>query len=339
MTTRRQTAESFIFVKEELLKLRYLPQRSDAFQVSSHADALHPDRVVYTEGADYTVDYENGWIGRIAGSRIPDWSKHALYGVSDFNHTLYEDYSNRNYTVYAEYSYVSGQEAGEAAQAAGSGGPDILKRTASKLQAGEEALYVVYGDSISTGGEASADKFTYFHRFAEHLKRLYPGGSIRIVNKSIGGEATGGGAGRVEEDVLPLKPDLITIGYGMNDQNKYEHGNGTSLMDFERYLRRMIEAIRDHAGSDIVLVTPCSPNPLWRHTSGQTRDYAAVIRRLGAEYGLGVADVYMVWERELAAGKTPESLLLNNINHPNDYGHYLYYLAFAEMLASQPAEQ
>ncbi|MCQ6561049.1 SGNH/GDSL hydrolase family protein [Paenibacillus mendelii] len=339
MTMRRQTAESFVFVSEELLKLRHLPNKSDSVQVSSHADALHPDRVLYEEGVDYIVDYENGLIGRTAESRIPDWSKHVLCGIQDFNHTLFEDYSNRNYTVYAGYSYDSGQETGHAEQKSSGSQADILKRIASKLQAGEEVLYAVYGDSISTGGEASEDKFTYFHRFADHLKRLYPKGSIRIVNKAIGGEASDGGAGRVEEDLLPLNPDLVTIGYGMNDQNKFEHGNGVPLADFDQNLRRMIEVLRDQAGSDIVLVTPCAPNPLWRHTSGQTGEYAAVIRQLGIEYGLGVADVTAVWERELAAGKTPESLLLNNINHPNDYGHYLYYLAFADMLGHPAAEQ
>ncbi|WP_167859665.1 SGNH/GDSL hydrolase family protein [Paenibacillus cymbidii] len=57
-----------------------------------------------------------------------------------------------------------------------------------------------------------------------------------------------------------------------------------------------------------------------------------MMRRLGAEYGIGVADAHALWKQELAAGKTPESLLLNNINHPNDYGHGVYFSAFADLL-------
>jgi hypothetical protein len=34
-----------------------------------------------------------------------------------------------------------------------------------------------------------------------------------------------------------------------------------------------------------------------------------------------------LWQEELAAGKSHESLLLNNLNHPNDYGHEVYYKA------------
>jgi len=31
------------------------------------------------------------------------------------------------------------------------------------------------------------------------------------------------------------------------------------------------------------------------------------MRRLGAEYGIGVADVHALWKQELAAGKTPSA--------------------------------
>jgi len=172
----------------------------------------------------------------------------------------------------------------------------------------------------------------YFGRFAAELGNLYPEGRIRIVNKSIGGEDTNGGSARVESDVVPLQPDLVSIGYGMNDQNVHEDGSHTtSLEQFDRNLRHMIDAIRAAGDTDIVLVTPCEPNPNWQHTSGKTPLYADVIRRLGQEYGIGVADAHAEWTAELAAGKTHESLLLNNVNHPNDYGHWIYSKAFPKM--------
>jgi acyl-CoA thioesterase I len=34
--------------------------------------------------------------------------------------------------------------------------------------------------------------------------------------------------------------------------------------------------------------------------------------------------VTSVWRKVLESGKTPQSLLLNDINHPNDYGHAIY---------------
>ena len=39
---------------------------------------------VYSEGIDYTVDYNKGEITRTINSTIPDYSKHILYGLKDF---------------------------------------------------------------------------------------------------------------------------------------------------------------------------------------------------------------------------------------------------------------
>ncbi len=68
----------------------------------------------------------------------------------------------------------------------------------------------------------------------------------------------------MESDVLPFQPDLVSFGYGMNDQNLYEHGVGVTPEDFGYNLRHIIEAIRSNGDTDILLVTPCEPNPLWR---------------------------------------------------------------------------
>ncbi|WP_274362875.1 SGNH/GDSL hydrolase family protein [Paenibacillus thermotolerans] len=331
MSVSKQTAEAFVFTREEALPLRYRPLAGQPVEVRSHSDPAHPDLIRYEQDKDFVVDYGSGSIRRTEGSRIPDGALHPMYGVNEFDHTLYPDYSNRSYTVYADY-WTDAERTNDRFTGDGVRRSAFLERTARKLADGKEALYVVYGDSISTGGEASSDSLTYYGRFSEQLQSLFPQSRINIVNKSVGGEATDGGARRVRDDVTPLQPDLVSIGYGMNDQNKYGDRNGVPLPDFESNLRDMIECIREHCDSDIVLVTPCEPNPRWRYTSGDIHRYADAIRKLGAEYNIGVADAHALWRQELSAGKTPESMLLNNINHPNDYGHWIYSCAFAAML-------
>lgn len=329
----KQIAESFLFRGEEALPLRYQPKTGSLRAVRDRARDDLADTVRYEEHRDYVVDYDAGTIRRTAESRIPDGRHHPMYGVRKFNHVEYPDFSNHSYTVYLDYVTESEDAEGVQVTADEIQRSGLLNRFVRKLAAGDEALYVVYGDSISTGGEASEEGLAYFGRFAAVLERLYPNGRIRIVNKSIGGEATDGGAARVNSDVVPLQPDLVTIGYGMNDQNFYEKEGvyGTTLEQFDRNLRQMIDAIGESGDTDLVLVTPCEPNPHWQHTSGKTALYADVIRQLGKEYGIGVADAHALWTAELAAGKTPESLLLNNINHPNDYGHWIYSKAFPRM--------
>jgi Lysophospholipase L1 and related esterases len=324
---RQQSAESFVFVREEPLPLRHKPRVEAGVALTGHGGGT-----VFQENVDYVVDYERGLIRRTANSRIPDWSQHPMYGVRNFDHLLYRDYSNLPYTVYAKYEYTADREetVGDVKRAA-----EILPRTVAKLTSASPVKYAVLGDSISTGGEASSADCAFFGRLSRYLRERFAadsGAEITIVNKAVGGETSEGGAARVERDVLPLEPDLVTVGYGMNDQNLFATGLAVPPNDFVRNIETIIRRIRNHHDCDIILITPCSPNPLWKHASGKTKDYAEALRELGMKHNIGVADVYAVWEEALAAGKTPESLLLNNINHPNDYGHELYFIALKRLL-------
>lgn len=325
--TIKPISESFVFVKEERLPLRHQPLPGMRVRMYGSSDAHDSNRIEYAEGSDYVYDHAEGTIRRTPASSIPDWANHPMHGLTKrFDHLDYEDYSNNRYTVYAEYEYGIFRDrltAGDRARGLGA----MLPKAVSKLQAGEEVVYAVYGDSISAGGEASAERFAFYRRFADYLEGLFPGGSIRIVNVAVGGESSEGGAARAASDLLPLKSDLVSIGYGMNDQNLYEHGVAVTPEEYERNLRQIIDAVKENGDADLLLLTPCEPNPLWRHTSGRMDEYGDVVRRLGRLYGVAVADVQALWKQELSAGKTPESLLLNNVNHPNDYGHYLYFQA------------
>ncbi|MEK8128340.1 SGNH/GDSL hydrolase family protein [Paenibacillus filicis] len=329
--SRRQTAEAFIFAKEENMSIRYRPLAKLGMVLRSHADEDHPDNIIYAEGIDYVVDYDRGVIRRTKQSRIPDWSRHELYGQTVFDHATFKNCSNREFTVYGDYVYDSDPFT-EFFVAHDSGNRARVERLLSKLRTGEESSIVVFGDSISAGGEASEEKFMYFNRVHQFLNDYYPRSRICLLNKSVGGETSKDGKNRIQRDVIPLCPDLVIIGFGMNDQNKYGEELGVSPEDFESNLCQMIEAVKKLDNCDLVLVTPCLPNPKWWYASGLTGTYAEIIRRLGREYGAGVADVTAVWEQELEAGKLPESLLLNNINHPNDYGHWLYFQAFVPLL-------
>lgn len=326
--------ESFVLCGDEALPFRHRPVASRPIVLRSRYEPDHPDNADYEEGVDYLVDRNAGTIRRTAGSRIRDGGLHPLNGVDDFDHTQFGNTSNLDFTVYADYETEADEVAAETALPS----PDELARfgklprLAAKLSAGEEALYVVYGDSISVGYEASRTGLSYAELFGATLRAMFGNGRLRIANRAIGGETSRGGAARLLSDVVSLAPDLVTIGYGMNDQNKHGGGNAIPLPEYERHMRTMIETIRGRVGSDVVLVTPCEPNPRWMHASGDMSRYAETLRRLGAEYGIEVADAHSLWRNELTAGKTTASLLLNHLNHPNDYGHSIYHKAFLRML-------
>lgn len=328
----KQTAESLVFVGQEKQQLRFHPIVKGSLSLRTHTNSEHVKSVSYKEGKDFIVDYETGLIARTVASSIRDWADHVFFQNLNFDHHLFEEYSNRSFTVFIDYEYEREQHQHQLNAGMSLGASRLLKNTMKKLNAGQEAVYVVFGDSISEGGEASEDSYTFYQRFAHRLSAISSSGNLRVVNKAIGGETSTGGAARIEQDIVSNQPDLLTIGYGMNDQNLFEGEVAVPYAIYESNIRTIIETTMRSCETDIVLVTPCEPNPLWKYTSGLMDGYAEVLRRLGKEYDIGVADVNEIWKQELRAGKTPESLLLNNINHPNDYGHWLYYQAFEHLI-------
>ncbi|WP_409345849.1 SGNH/GDSL hydrolase family protein [Paenibacillus sp. MBLB4367] len=330
---KRQTAESFVFVNEEWQKLSFDPVRS--LVLRSGTLPTDDGCTVYTEGEDYVVDKAGGAVRRTPGSRIPNWAEHAMCGLSTFDHSRFADYSNKRFTVFGDYDY---QERSGANGSAGNEPYDCgvrLARTIGKLSRGERIRYVVFGDSISCGGEASRDALAYYNLFAEALRALFPAAEIEVVNRAVGGEGSTGALARLDNDVIALRPDLVSIGYGMNDQCRGESiRNGIPPREFEENIRRMVGAIEAGRTADTILITPCLSNPAWVHSSGDLAIYADILKRIGRELDVGVADVHELWQRELRAGKSHASLLLNNINHPNDYGHRIYFQAFRPFLTT-----
>jgi acyl-CoA thioesterase I len=79
-----------------------------------------------------------------------------------------------------------------------------------------------------------------------------------------------------------------------------------------------------------VLFSAFPPNPKWHYGSHHMEAYAAATEQVAREKQCALAAVYPVW-MSLAARKAPEDLLANDINHPNDFGHWLYFQAFQAM--------
>ena len=322
-----QRCESIVATGELKQHLRYSKIIPGTMKIRSKPSPSDEENIDYIENEDYIVDYNNGLIQRIASGRIPDWAKHALYGRENFDHTLYTDYSNKDYFIYADYMFEA-----EGVQLIGE---EVVQRKLldlNKLKSRGMIRYVVFGDSISTGAEASGKERMFFNRFANLLKKICEV-EVEVINKSIGGEDSSGGLMRLEKDVLALSPDLVSIGYGMNDQNKIQIGNKIPPNEFGENISNIVRQISEKTNAEIILLTPCIPNPLWKYTSGDMGLYADQIKMVAKRFGVCVADVFFLWQQELNAGKAHESLLANNINHPNDYGHWIYFMALKSTLA------
>ena len=151
-------------------------------------------------------------------------------------------------------------------------------------------------------------------------------GKVTVVNGATGGDSTVQGLQRLQAKVLDQRPDLVLIGFGMNDHNR----GGVPIPQFEANLKEMISRIRAANGAEVVLFSAFPPNPKWKFGSHRMEQYAAATERVARETGAAFGDVFNNWQA-IANRKKPEDLLGNNINHPNDFGHWLYFRVLAEL--------
>ena len=202
----------------------------------------------------------------------------------------------------------------------------FLKNTRANLLAGQALKIVAFGDSITAGGEASKPELVFWRRWADELQRKHPRARVTAVNGATGGDSTVQGLQRLQAKVLDEKPDLVLIGFGMNDHNN----GGVPIPQFEQNLKQMIARIRSGTTSEVVLFSAFPPNPRWKFGSHHMQDYATATERVAREAGCAYADVFNNWQA-MAARKKPEDLLGNNINHPNDFGHWIYFRVLCEL--------
>jgi acyl-CoA thioesterase-1 len=316
----RQFGESVVFINQEPAALAHIPLRHQPLRVRSvYLPAA--TAIDYVAGRDFTVDFTAGTLRRTRDSRAPNFQTNVLFGREQFDHTQFPGYGNGGFFVFVDYSFASSNR-----WPAQPPQTDYLKATQAKLAGGEAVKIVAFGDSITAGGEASQPQLVFWRRWADELQRQYPRARVTAVNGATGGDTTVQGLQRLQAKVIDEKPDLALIGFGMNDNNK----NSVPLPEFERNLREMIARIRAATSAEVVLFSAFPPNPKWKFGSGHMADYAAATERAARETACAYADVFDNWQT-LAARKKPEDLLGNNINHPNDFGHWIYCRVFEEL--------
>ena len=177
---------------------------------------------------------------------------------------------------------------------------------------------VCHGHSVPAGYFRTPAVHTfeaYPYLLHRGLAERFPYAVINVIVTGIGGENSEQGAKRFRRDVLNLRPDVITIDYGLNDR-------AIGLARSEKAWRRMIEmALARHI--KVILLTP-TPD-LTAHLDDPNdplNEHAEQIRRLAAEYHVGLVDSLALFEAKVRSG-TPLKTLMAQSNHPNYQGHQI----------------
>jgi len=145
------------------------------------------------------------------------------------------------------------------------------------------------------------------------LQKANPHAVINAIVTAIGGEDSKKGAARFKKDVLSMRPDVIFIDYALNDRRLPES-------EVEKAWRSMAREAKDK-GVPVVFVTPTGADNVRYDAADEPLEIrAAIIRKVAAEEGVPVADVFSAWKAALKKGVKQDSLLTQG-NHPNRNGH------------------
>ena len=276
---------------------------------------------IYLEGIDYTVDYNNGEIQRTFNSSIPDYAKHILYGKKDFDHTKFTDFSNHPYFIWVDYVTKNGERLAQPNDQS-----KYLVNFRKKLETGKPVTIVSYGNSITAGGEASTTELRFQFIYGNYLRSIFPNANFKIEDVSIPGYSSKQGIEWWDTYIGKTSPDLVLVGWGMNDHNI----GGNTPEQLRKNLVKLVGMIKERKNAEVILYSSFPPNNDWHFGSHSMELYAAATKQAALEANCAYVDVYTTWFTVLKR-KVQSSLLGNNINHPNDFGHWLYAQAFEAM--------
>jgi len=147
-------------------------------------------------------------------------------------------------------------------------------RAASAAQPARTVL--VMGDSLSAGYGLAASQ-GWVSLTADRVAKTKPG--WRVVNASISGETTAGGASRIDGELKRNKPAVVVIELGANDGLR-----GLPLAQSRANLDRMITASKK-SGARVLLIGMRMPPNLGReYTQGFSDNFAALAKQHGIAF-------------------------------------------------------
>ena len=323
--------ESLNFIEDPKTGERAAPLLYDAVKILSVKNAAL--NITYTEGVDYV--YEDGLLKLTEDSRIHCFDYRDIYFQEEKSGACFP-LKKGGYTLFQEGTYFhSGQiavtylhsEPWKGYKPAYQGA--LLPNVIQKLKNGEDVSIVYLGDSITKGANASGmfgaapNMPIWTDMVTAALKQAYPKAKITAYSASENGATTTQALKNLRALCSNHKPDLVIIGFGMND------GADSSLPP-ERF-QRNIQSIMDTNDlltgktCDYILLSTTLPNPeIVLGDASYQAEYAEVLYELeragkaGSRGGVVVGDMTAIHQQLLKTRRFFD-MTANNVNHPNDF--------------------
>ncbi len=157
---------------------------------------------------------------------------------------------------------------------------------------------VCFGDSITKA---------WIDRFREAITAEYL--DIEVINEGVVSDTTNNALERIQK-VLDYKPDVVTVGFGMNDWRK-----NVDEITFKRNLQKIIDTLQKEKIRVILLTI--NPDNTCNTITPKLIQYNQDIRDIAYKKRIRIADVYSLWLKKLS--KVSKGLY--DEIHPNSIGN------------------
>lgn len=314
--------ETLMFVGESEAPLLYEPEKV----ISVRSFDLKTE---YVEGKDYKV--ENGKIILLSDTAIPSFSLEEFYPAEPVQGKCFASLvEGHPYIFFSEGSTIFQRQIHVTYTHKDTWSGFIpsksekLARFFEKATSGRAVKVLFFGDSITTGANSSgrvgcepyAD--TWMEMIVKRMREYFKNDNIEYVNTAVGGKATPWALETLQERAIDLEPDLMFVGFGMNDASRTPEEEG-------RLMRELLDRFSAACPEcDVALVSPMLPHFRLRGFWGNQPKFEAVFAEICAERDhielIPVTSVHKaVLERKRYYDMTG-----NNVNHPNDFLARIY---------------
>ena len=190
--------------------------------------------------------------------------------------------------------------------------------TSSPMKSGP-IVYVALGDSTGVGQGASNGG--YVDRMFRKLEVQRPGS--RLLNLCVSGATTIDVVREQLDEGIAAKPDLVTLGVGINDI-----GHGLSLQGFARNYQSILDRLKKEPHAVVVVTNIPDISSAPRIPSAMRDEYQRTIdqfnqklQEIATTSGVIVFDIYTITREQLPAH--PEFFSADGF-HPSDAGYEMW---------------
>jgi lysophospholipase L1-like esterase len=212
-----------------------------------------------------------------------------------------------------------------------------------RIEAGEGLLFI--GDSVTDCGRSrpvgTGTHGTlgngYVAEIDAALTRMRFSSAVEVFNLGVGGNTVRDLANRWDADVLPIKPNWLTILIGINDVWRFFDPRGFGSVAPDEFLRiydNLVNRVPDSV-KRVILMSPFYVQPKRTDPMRARMDeYGAIVKSLAALRGAIFVDLQAALDKELET-QPYHSLAVDRV-HPTPLGHWVIAGAFLKAVGVTP---